>query len=147
MAALPVADAAFGVAFNAWVFQWVPDLAAAFTEASRVLCPGGRFVFSTPHPFYEVVDPESHTVVESYFDTGRRVSSHEGVDAEEVLYWHTVAEVYEALVSIGFEVERLREPGSADPDDHEEGPWGILQPKLMAKVPTALLVEARKPAV
>ncbi|MEF8851183.1 MAG: class I SAM-dependent methyltransferase [Haloarculaceae archaeon] len=143
--ALPVADASFDVAFNAWVFQWVPDLEAAFAEASRVLRPGGRFVFSMPHPFYGVVDPESHEVVESYLDSGRRVSSHEGVEADEVLYRHTVGEVYDALVAAGLEVERLLEPGTADPDDHEEGPWGVMQPELMAKVPTTLLVEAREP--
>jgi SAM-dependent methyltransferase len=143
--ALPVVDACFDVAFNAWVFQWVPDLAAAFAETSRVLRPGGRFVFSMPHPFYEVVDPESHEIAESYFDTGRRVTSHDGVGADEVLYRHTVEGVYDALVTTGFEVEHLREPGSSDPADHDEGPWGILQPELMAKVPTTLLVEARKP--
>jgi SAM-dependent methyltransferase len=144
--ALPVADESVDVAFNAWVFQWVPDLSAAFSEAHRVLRPGGRFVFSIPHPFFEVVDPESHEVVESYFDTGRRVYAHDGVEADEVLYRHTVSEVYDALVGSGFDVERLREPGSADPGDYEAGPWGELQPDLMAKVPATLVVEARKPA-
>jgi len=143
--ALPVADESVDVAFNAWVFQWVPDLSAAAAEAARVLRPGGRFVFSMPHPLYEIVDPESHEVVESYFDTGRRVSTHEGVEADEVLYRHTVSGVYDALVGVGFDVERLREPGSPDPDDYEAGPWGIMQPDLMAKVPTTLVVEARKP--
>lgn len=144
--ALPLADESVDVAFNAWVFQWVPDLSAAAVEAHRVLRPGGRFVFSMPHPLYEVVDPETHEVVESYFDAGRCVFDHEDTDADEVLYRHTVSEVYGAVVGAGFDVERLREPGSSDPEDYEDGPWGVVQPDLMAKVPTTLAVEARKPA-
>ena len=50
------ADESFDVAFNAWVFQWVGDLAACFDETYRVLRPGSRFVFSMPHPFFDIVD-------------------------------------------------------------------------------------------
>jgi ubiquinone/menaquinone biosynthesis C-methylase UbiE len=140
---LGLADASFDLAFNAWVFQWVGDLNAAFAEARRVLRPGGRFVFSTPHAAYELADPDSTRVEESYFDTGRHVTSHEGVDAEEVTYRHRVSDVYNALVDAGFRVERLHEPGSDDPADYEEGPWGCMTPELMSKLPTTLVVEAR----
>jgi len=135
----------FDIAFNAWVFQWVGDLAACFGETHRVLRPGGRFVFSMPHPVYELVDAETHEIEESYFDTGRYVLSHEEMDIDQVMFRHTVSGIYNALVEAGFTVERLREPGTANPEDYEPGPWGEFTPALMSNVPPVLVVETRKP--
>jgi SAM-dependent methyltransferase len=137
-------DERFDVACNAWVFQWVDDLAAVFEETNRVLRPDGRFVFSMPHPYYEIVDADSQVVTESYFDTGRYVIESEGVAVDQVMYRHKVSEVYNDLVDAGFDVERLHEPGTDDSDAYEEGPWGTRTPELMSKVPNVLVVEARK---
>ena len=142
LTALSLAAGQFDVAFNCWVFQWVGDLDAAFAEAARVLRPGGRFVFATPHPVYGLADPETGEVVESYFDTGRQATTEDGLDADQVTYRHRVSDVYAALVDAGFRVEQLLEPGSADPDDYEEGPWGELTPELTSKLPTTLVVDA-----
>jgi malonyl-CoA O-methyltransferase len=40
---LPFADNSFSAVVSSNVYQWVADLPAAICEASRVLCPGGRF--------------------------------------------------------------------------------------------------------
>lgn len=143
---LPVRSRRFDIAFNTFVFQWVDDIAAAFGEAYRVLRPGGRFVFSTPHPMFRTVDPETHVLERSYFETGRWVRYE---DADEhgndlVVYHHRVADIYNTLRSTGFEVERLLEPGSADPDDNEGDPWGDAPADLRSKVPRVLVVEAHK---
>lgn len=135
-------DDRFDIAFNAYVFQWVDDLAACFRETHRVLRPDGRFVFSMPHPTYDLADPESHRVEESYFDTGRQVTPQEDLDTDMVTYRHTVSGVHNALVGAGFRVERILEPGSDDPDDYEEGPWGERTPELLAKLPSTLVFEA-----
>ncbi|MFB6173247.1 MAG: class I SAM-dependent methyltransferase [Halobacteriales archaeon] len=140
---LGVAGQVFDVAYNAWVFQWVGDLDACFEETYRVLRDGGRFVFSLPHPVYTLADPETHRVEESYFDTGRRVTANED-GPDQVTYRHAVGDVHNALVDAGFRVERLLEPGSEDPDEHEGGPWGEYTPELMAKLPSTVLFEARK---
>lgn len=126
------------------MFQWVGDLPACFAETHRVLRPGGRLVFSMPHPFYALVDPDTHEVAESYFDTGRYVVEQDDVAPDQVMYRHTVSEVYGALVDAGFRVDRLREPGTSDPEDYEAGPWGEHTPELMSKVPVVLVVEASK---
>ena len=136
-------DDAFDVAFNAYVLQWIDDLATCFCETHRVLRPGGRFVFAMPHPVYPLADPDSHTVEESYFDTGRQVTQYDDLDQEMVTYRHRVSDVHNALVGAGFRVERIREPGSDDPDDYKEGPWGEEQPALLAKLPSTLVFEAR----
>lgn len=141
---LPVADESVDVAFNTWVFQWVEDLDACFAEAHRILRPGGRFVFSTPHPFYEIVDSETHEVSESYFDTGQYVVHQQETEHDQPLVRHRVSDIYNALADVGFDVRELREPGTDNPKDYEEGPWGIHTPELMSKVPVVLVVDARK---
>lgn len=137
-------DERFDIAFNAWVFQWVGDLAACFGETYRVLRQNGRFVFSIPHPFYELADSESHEITESYFDTGRYVISHEKMEVDQVMFRHTVSDIHNALVRNGFTVERIHEPGTADPTEYEPGPWGEFTPELMSKLPAVLVFETRK---
>lgn len=132
----------FDVAFNSYVFQWVDDLEACFDAAARVLRPGGRFVFAIPHPFYDVVDPETHVVEESYFDTGRHVLEQREEGADLVVYRHTVSEVFDALSGAGFAVEEVLEPGSSNPADYEPGPWGERTPELMSKLPSTLIFVA-----
>jgi hypothetical protein len=63
---------------------------------------------------------------------------------EETAAWFQ-DDVHDALVDAGFRVERIREPGSPDPDDYEEGPWGEVRPELLAKLPSTLIFEARVP--
>ncbi|OVE85366.1 class I SAM-dependent methyltransferase [Natronolimnobius baerhuensis] len=140
---LPFAADQFDLAFNTWVFQWVPDLRACFAEAHRVLRSGGRLVFSMPHPFFSLVDPDSHELEESYFDTGRHVVvDHREDYPNMVTYRRRVSDVHTALREAGFVVDELREPGSADPADHEAGPWGESPPELRAKLPRVLIVAA-----
>ena len=140
---LPFADDRFDLAFNTWVFQWVPDLRACFAETHRVLRSGGRLVFSMPHPFFSLVDPDTHELEESYFDTGRHVVVDQRDDYPDlVTYRRRVSDIYNALEETGFDVDRLLEPGSSDPDDHEAGPWGESPPELRAKLPRVLIVAA-----
>ncbi len=138
------ADESYDIAFNSWVFQWVEDLTACFEETYRVLRSDGRFVFSMPHPVYDVTDGDSHEVTESYFETGRDVISHDGMDADQVVCRHTVSGIYNALVDAGFVVERMHEPGTTDPEEYESGPWGEFTPELLSKLPAVLIFEARK---
>jgi malonyl-CoA O-methyltransferase len=44
--ALPFRSAGFGLVCSSSVYQWLADLAPAFTESARVLAPGGRFAFA-----------------------------------------------------------------------------------------------------
>lgn len=53
--ALPFAAGAFDVVVAVWVFEHLPDPAAALRAAWRVLRPGGRLLFLTPNVRHPVV--------------------------------------------------------------------------------------------
>jgi len=54
---LPLAPTAFDVVTASWLLEHLSDPAATLSEISRVLCPGGVFIFITPnarHPLAAV---------------------------------------------------------------------------------------------
>lgn len=137
-----IQDDAFDLAFSAFAFQWVDDLGACFREAARVLRDGGRLVFSVDHPYYKIVDTDSHEVTRSYFtDEPRRVYS-ESLDAEMVVYSRGIGETVQLLTEAGFTVEAIREPGYEDPESYESE-FGSFDADLMAKVPPTVVYAAR----
>lgn len=138
---LPLRGGSFDLAYSSWVFQQVPDLTACFTEAARVLRPGGTFVFALPHPFYELFDPETHEFERSYFDADPERKSIGDIDAAMTVFHRSVGEIHRTLVDCGFAVERLREPGDDDPNAYRQQ-WSH-RPELMAMVPPTLVVRAR----
>lgn len=138
---VPFASESFDLVFNAYVFQWVGDLPGAFAETARVLRPGGRFVFSTPHPFFDIVDPDTHRVEDSYYETGRQVEADTDVGLDMVTYRHSISEIHDALTDAGFVVDRVIEPGTSNPDDYEPGPWDETPVALQAKLPTEVVFD------
>jgi SAM-dependent methyltransferase len=140
---LPLASGTFDLAFSAFAFQWVEDLAACFAEAARVLADGGRLVFSVDHPYYKLLDPETGEFARSYFDPSPRQAYSEELDAEMVIYRRRISETVNLLVDAGFVVEELREPGYADPEAYVSE-FGSFDPELMANVPPTVVYAARK---
>ena len=138
-----IPDSTYDLAFSAWAFQWVEDLESCFDEAHRVLKDGGKLVFSVDHPYYKIVDHETHEFERSYFDGSPRRAYSEEFGAEMVVHRRKVSEVVNRLVAAGFTVEELREPGYEDPDDYEST-FGSFVPELMAKVPPTIVYSARK---
>lgn len=72
--ALPLADNSVDLIFSSLAIQWCENLPALFTEVSRVLRPGGRFLFSTlgPQTLHELRDAWS--TVDKYQHVNRFVS-------------------------------------------------------------------------
>jgi len=138
-----VEDASFDLAFSAFAFQWVEDVRSCFSEAHRVLEPGGRLVFSVDHPLYRCLDPETGELTVSYFTDSPRREYSEELDAEMVIYRRTVSDIVTALLDAGFSIEELREPGYEEPDKYESE-YGSFQPDRMARIPPTLVVAAQK---
>lgn len=137
--ALPLASDAFDVAYSGWVFQMVADLDAGLAEARRVLRSEGMFVLELPHTVYELFDPESHELRQSYHGAARRRHTiSDEYDADMIIFDRKVSTLYNAFVDAGFTVVRMDEPGSDDPADYRDGALASTQPELMAKVPRNL---------
>ena len=133
---LPLADDAFEVASSEGAYQMVADLEGAFREAYRVLCEGGVFVVSVPHPLHEVLDVKTGTFGKDYLgDDRRRITIDEAYDAEMVVFDRTVADLHNALVEAGFEVRRLLETRHHRAKDENKDPEDSDLPELLWKVP------------
>jgi SAM-dependent methyltransferase len=136
--AVPLADGAFDVAFAGWVFQMIEDLEACLAEARRVLRDDGLLVFDVPHPFYECFDPATESLERSYHGPARRtITIDESYEADLTVFDRTVGDLHDALVTAGFDVRRLLEPGNDD-SEADDDPSDANRPSLLAKVPRNL---------
>ena len=136
---LPLADDAVDVAFSGWVVQMIEDLDAYLAEARRVLRDEGVLGFDVPHPFYECFDPATESIERSYHGPQRRsITIDEAYDSNLVVFDRPVSDLHNAVVDAGFDVRRVLEPGSDDPEADDDDPLDSNRPSLMAKVPRTL---------
>ena len=98
---LPLADASFDAVVSQEALLHVPDIARAFAEAHRVLCPGGRIAFTNW--------------------IGHRPLS----DAQRQLLWNGMAAA--TLVGIDRHAALLRDAGfEIESVDDETEAWGVI---------------------
>lgn len=123
----------------------VPDLDAAVAAVRRVLVPGGRFVFTVPHPCFEAPhaawittgDGASRRVVGDYLVEGFWRSSDPGAVRRAGNQHRTLSRYLMALIGCGFVVELVAEP--------EPGRSVVAEQPHRAALPPFLLVRARRP--
>lgn len=145
IAELPIeGENKFDIVFSSYALQWLEDLEQVFTEAFRVLKSEGLFVFSLPHPFYKIFDPDTKEIKTSYFNLDKRVENEDGIDSKLVVYHHSIADIFSALGTAEFHVTDVAEPGFDDPSEYPEKLW-TFNPVLASDVPPTLVVRARKP--
>lgn len=131
------------LAFSAYAFDWVDDLARVFRQVHRVLKPGAALVFSLSHPAYRMVEPEPEpgeplAVRRSYFDTTPRVRTPmEGLELVE--YPHAIDELFTSLSRANFRVDAMLEP-APNPAGHRRAVWH----EAFLSVPRTLIMRARK---
>lgn len=143
---LPFADASFDLACSAYgAVPFVADSAGVMRNVARVLRPGGRWVFSTTHPFrwcfLDDPGPRGLTVESSYFD--RRAYVEQGTDGSATYVEHhrTIGDRVREIRAAGLVVEDIVEPEW--PEDHDEAwaQWSPLRGRLMPG--TAIFVTRR----
>ncbi|OKL54846.1 hypothetical protein BSZ39_01845 [Bowdeniella nasicola] len=143
--ALPLADQVVDLAFSAFgAIAFVPDVAPLYAEVARVLRPGGRWVFSAPHPMRWVfsddpvdVEPE---LIRSYFDRTPYLEGH-GDQVSYAEFHHTLEDHVAALAASGFVIESLREPQFAPGVETTWGGWSAERSRLF---PGTMVVQARR---
>ena len=118
-------DASFDIVISPLVMDYVEDWRAAFAEFHRVLRPGGCFVFSIGHPFFDFL----YFKTENYFATERVGGVWKGF-GEEPIYMPTtrrpLEEALNPLCETGFRIDRILEPKvtedlrNSDPRHYEE---------------------------
>lgn len=152
--ALPLADGWAGVAFSAYgALPFVADAGAVLEEVSRVLVPGGRWVFSTSHPvrwgFPDVPGEGGLTATRSYFDRTPYAERDGGGTLMYAEHHRTVGDWVRLLVSAGFVVDDVVEPEwpAARPDGSDQPTWGGWSALRGALLPgTIIFVTHRAPS-
>ena len=94
-------------------FVWIADLNAVFREVSRILKPGGAYVFYDIHPFMrpwkEQVIPIE--MAKPYWDTG---PFQESADGSYEFNW-TLADLLNPLAQAGLRLKKVLESPTQDP--------------------------------
>jgi 2-polyprenyl-3-methyl-5-hydroxy-6-metoxy-1,4-benzoquinol methylase len=132
-------DSSFDVVLCPLVLEYIEDWHSTFAEFYRVLRPGGHFVFSVTHPFFDYIYFKSN----NYFETELVGSEWRGFEAVRVYmpsFRRSLGATLSPLVETGFCLERILEPKptdefkKADPKHYEE----------LSQKPCFLCVRARK---
>lgn len=144
---LPFPDATFDIACSAYgAVPFVADSARVMEEVARVLRPGGRWVFSTTHPFrwcfLDDPSPKGLVVESSYFDRRAYVEQDDAGVASYVEHHRTVGDRVREIVGAGLLLEDVVEPEWPDGHDEAWGQWSPLRGRLM---PGTAIFVTRKP--
>lgn len=121
-AMLPVASESIDAAITVMVHTDLPDYRPVLTEIHRVLKPGGRFVHIGVHPcfcggFADRSDPEVVVVRPGYLDGAWTTASwtDRGIRDKVGASHLPVAELLNAILGVGYQLERASEGGELFP--------------------------------
>lgn len=105
-AALPLADGAFDLVVCSMALLNFDDLEASVREAARVLEPGGRFCFTTVHPWNSLKSAEDYFAEQTYAETRTR----DGLTMTFTDRHRPLSAFSRAFEGAGLLIEALREP-------------------------------------
>ena len=118
--ALPVPNASFDAAIACLVFEHIPDFQSALAEISRVLRPGGRFLFFLNHPLLQTpnsgwIDDQVLDPPEQYWRIGPYLDEDETIEQVErgvfIPFIHRPLSRYvNAMAGAGLTIRRMEEP-------------------------------------
>ena len=140
-------DALAGEAFDGvlctMALMDIPHLEPALRTVSRILRPGGWFVFSIIHPCYnpapsgeQVTEQGVVRTVSGYFTEGYwRSDTRPGPPGKVGSYHRMLSTYVNALVAVGLTIERMAEPRLTGPHAERRPVW--------MEVPGALVVRCR----
>jgi SAM-dependent methyltransferase len=117
---VPFRDGAFDAVIVCLVFEHVRELDDALAEVSRVLAPGGRFVFMINHPLFQTpasgwIDDQILDPPEQYWRVGPYLVEVETIEEVEKDVWihfihRPLSRYVNALAANGLVLEHMAEP-------------------------------------
>jgi SAM-dependent methyltransferase len=121
---LPFPDASFDLVVSSLVMHYLEDWVPPLREIHRVLAPGGRFVFSTHHPFMDLRVSGS----DDYFGTYQWDERWQrGDQVMHMRFWHRpLRAMLAAFDEAGLALCRMIEP-EPDPAMAESAPQVFAQ--------------------
>lgn len=142
----PLRAASYDLVLSVCALQYVEEIDAVFGQVARVLSPGGRFVFSTDHPMAMALGavelwPEDGDDPLYSFRGPVRWKWDDADDFFFTTYRRPTMDYINALARAGFSITQMHElhPKHTDPD------WSERELSFRTRVPTTLVVAARKP--
>ena len=145
--ALPLRSESVDLACSAFgAVPFVTDSAALMREVARVLRPGGRWVFSTTHPFIWCLpdSPDAHGMIitHSYFD--RRTYTEQSADGRPtyVEAHRTMGDRVRETVAAGLTLLDVIEPEWPPGHNRVWGQWGPVRGQY---VPSTAIFVTEKP--
>lgn len=135
------ADTIDGV-LSVYALTSLEDLNRLFRQVHRVLRTGAFFVFSLPHPAYDMIEDDEDPLMvrRSYFD--RSPVHYEIGEVACTDYRRTVSDLITGLTRANFSVDMLLEP-----EPQRGNPPGPFWREAFRYVPRTLLVRARKEGI
>jgi ubiquinone/menaquinone biosynthesis C-methylase UbiE len=140
-------DGSFDLVTCFMALQDIEHMEKAVAEVFRVLKPKGRFIFSIPHPCFELVIKNGQPIraYTDYFENVKfeinwnmeRLSKH----FKSISFHRTLTDYSQALHKAGFQVSKLTEP-KPSPKALKEFPEQFTE---HLKRPQSIIVESRKP--
>ena len=135
---------AFDVVVSSMMLHYLKNVRPHFREVRRMLRPGGVYVFSTHHPFFQARgdDPfRPHVSLQELRYLPRQPYQWKMMKTLRLHgYCHTFAQLADDLSREGFVIQRISEPtwkkkrGAPVPDEHA----------LVSRLPPFLILKARR---
>jgi|SRR2546423_1115566 len=132
-------SSSFDIVLSPLTMEYIEDWHSTFAEFYRVLRPGGYFVLSVTHPFFDYVYFKS----DNYFETELVGGEWKGFGSVRVhmpSFRRSLSATLNPLIEVGFSLERILEPKPTD-EFKEADPKHY---KELSREPCFLCIRARK---